>query len=1063
MKKSITYKIEIIFLVVSIVLSAMVLASCGEKNSESYNGDKDTILIYMVGSDLEARSGAGTDDLKEIEESGVDLNRVNVLVYAGGTPKWHNDITDEQANAILELKADGFQKVSTSKLNNMGESDTLLEFLNYGYDNYKSKSFSLIMWDHGNGPIIGYGKDMLFENDSLTLSEMNDAMARSPFNSDNKLAWVGFDACLMSSAELACIWDDYADYLIASQEVEPSFGWNYAFLKDYNKIDITELLPNIIDDYIDSCIEYYEKRNYENRDTTLSCIDLSHIADLEQAINKLFDKANSDIDSNYNLLVSKRVNTRAFGRASTGSEYDLIDIKDMAEQLKDLYPNEAEAVCLALEKAVFKNGTNTDKSCGLSIYYPFYNKYHYEVSWKDTYGKLNVFDSYKIYLDNYQSIWLSESDTDSYVSENKPYLVESDPSHENKNDVAGRKYCLNLTKEQNETFAKARYYILNRISGDIYFPVFACNDVSNNGGVLSASFEGKAIYIKNKYNNYYLPIAVGYDTIGDVARYSINAWGKNSDNTTEDTLEFQIALDNKTDKVSLTSLTLDEANKSEAYLGSGRSEDREITDWDSIQFLYGNFSYLTRNDNGTIAPLSSWTGIFAVDSYEIDPKDGIEFTYSSLDDGDYYIIFEITDTKNNKYCSEPLAIDVENDNKAKEVIPEEVNLKWKNKKKLKVYDDENLSLYLSTTDSFGNDNYTFEAKNNTDDDLMIYISDITINSNISVSGNTINLKPNETADAITSIVDYTMLGNGLVDKVTNISFTFSATKQFFISTGDLVVNKQKVNVSLSGDAVIDFSKTTMYNRYEFSEPFLSATASEQVLLDNSQFKITLNKFGDDDIASFSKGYFTVENKTNQTQYISLEAYSANGVTLSGELSYETILPNCRTYIDLSLSEYKFENYDITAIENLKICFGFFKKEPMYITCPDKIQWVDVALDKKGNDTSVFKENGNIIFNQNGVRVLVNSFETDGDTRIWYATIINDSETDISMCFEVKDEIDANAASTDTRVGAHQRRNIEFHGYGSVTGETLVFRPIILDFAESTVLYSGSDYITLTHN
>lgn len=249
---------------------------------------KDTLLIYMVGSDLESRSGAGTDDLREIEESGINLKKANVLVYAGGAQKWHNDSVNSDKNTILQLGKKGFEPVAKMDSSNMGESATLLEFLNYSCENYPSDSYSLIMWDHGNGPIIGYGKDMLFDNDSLTLLEMDNALKASPFGKGKKLEWVGFDACLMSSAELVCIWDNYAKYLIASQEVEPSFGWNYSFLKDFGQVETTTLTKNIVDQYISACTTYYQKRGYDDRDTTLACMNLAYAGELESAINGPF-------------------------------------------------------------------------------------------------------------------------------------------------------------------------------------------------------------------------------------------------------------------------------------------------------------------------------------------------------------------------------------------------------------------------------------------------------------------------------------------------------------------------------------------------------------------------------------------------------------------------------------------------------------------------------------------------------------------------------------------------------------------------------------------------------
>ncbi len=1056
------------FIAVTITVISIIIFGNTTNNENAYSGEKDTLLIYMVGSDLEARSGAGSDDLKEIENSGVDLNRANVLVYAGGTPKWHNEIASSESNTILQLKDNGFEKVSTTKLSNMGEADTLLEFLDYAYKNYPSKSFSLIMWDHGNGPVIGYGKDMLFDNDSLTLNEMKNALERSAFKDDNKFEWVGFDACLMSSVELVCVWDDYANYLIASQEVEPAFGWNYSFLKDYNIKKTTELLPKIVDDYIDSCLKYYQKRKYDNRDTTLSCIDLSKTAELESAINSLFNKANNDIATDYNKLVAKRANTRALGRASTGSEYDLIDLEDMASQLSDIYPKEADAVCQAIKNAVIKNGTNAKKTCGISIYYPFYNKYHYENAWKKTYGELNVFESYISYLEKYQKRWLTEANLDSFVSDNKPYASISNGPNENRNEYSSKsqKYYLNLTKEQNENYAKSRYYILKRLAGDMYLPVFACDDVENNSGILTAHFEGKAIYLKNKFNDYYLPLAKGYDMVDNISRYSISAWGENkSQKYQDDSINFQVSLDNKTQKVNISSITVEEANKSSTYLGSGRAEDRDINDWDSIRFVYANYSYLKRYNNGTIAPLSDWTSIFALNTYEIDPKDGLDFTYSSLDDGDYYIIFEITDTTNNKYCSELLKIDVNSSDKKDKIIPKDININWSTGEKIKLFDDQGIKLYLDikTDDFLGTKEYVIEATNENDHYMLIDFSSLVLNSNICLTPSTcnFNLDAKET-DTSLPIVSSSETYIGSIDKLNTLSFTFTATKQYFTGTGDIDVFNQTVNVKLSDKSIINFAEGNRFGECTYSKPFKEALAKEQILLDNKNFKITLNKFGYDELAFSNSGYLTIENKSNKTQHLYLEAICVNGITLGGDILPESILPGCKAYVEIPLTEYELENNNISSIESLKLCFGHYTDSPTYIVGADKYYWADVKLDKKGKDTTVFKPGKNIIFNKNGVKIYIDSFVADGDSRTWNATVVNDSDSDIALYFDLKDFKSSNAAATDTHVGAKQRKSIKLTGYQSTTGETLIFKVMVLNFAESSILFTGDDYVTLSH-
>ena len=51
-----------------------------------------TVLIYMIGSNLESdeapRGSAASRDILEMAESGVDAEKTNVVIYAGGAYSW---------------------------------------------------------------------------------------------------------------------------------------------------------------------------------------------------------------------------------------------------------------------------------------------------------------------------------------------------------------------------------------------------------------------------------------------------------------------------------------------------------------------------------------------------------------------------------------------------------------------------------------------------------------------------------------------------------------------------------------------------------------------------------------------------------------------------------------------------------------------------------------------------------------------------------------------------------------------------------------------------------------
>ena len=183
-----------------------------------------TIMIYMVGSDLESEHGAASTDIKEMLDSGFDDTSMNVLLYTGGCSNWQDRDIPEDSNTTFLIKDGKLEQLETSSASNMGNPDTLSEFLNYGYTNYPAETYGVILWNHGGGAFFGYGYDET-TNDSLTLNELSDAFANSPFHDDNKLEFIGFDACLMANIETAHTLTPYANYMIASQESEPGSGW----------------------------------------------------------------------------------------------------------------------------------------------------------------------------------------------------------------------------------------------------------------------------------------------------------------------------------------------------------------------------------------------------------------------------------------------------------------------------------------------------------------------------------------------------------------------------------------------------------------------------------------------------------------------------------------------------------------------------------------------------------------------------------------------------------------------------------------------------------------------
>jgi len=192
-----------------------------------------TLMVYMIGSNLESMNAAATDDLEEMVSSGIDFAQVNVVVCAGGARRWNSDLPNDR-NSVIDLSLPVGERIvaqSASKAS-MGAPETLASFLDFCAKHYPADHMALVFWDHGGGPLWGYGLDETSDGDGLTLAELHDAMSASAFSKEEGLPldWVGFDACLMGSMENAALWSKYTGWLVASEEVEPGDGWNYGFL-----------------------------------------------------------------------------------------------------------------------------------------------------------------------------------------------------------------------------------------------------------------------------------------------------------------------------------------------------------------------------------------------------------------------------------------------------------------------------------------------------------------------------------------------------------------------------------------------------------------------------------------------------------------------------------------------------------------------------------------------------------------------------------------------------------------------------------------------------------------
>ncbi len=617
-------------------------------SSDEHAGNKayesKTVMIYMVGSDLESKNYCATSDIVEMAESKVDTTDNKILICAGGTAGWYNDWLPPDKNNILILKDDDVEIVRQTPEKSMADGDTLSEFVKYCMDEYPSDQYGLILWNHGGGPMDGYGWDQ-DSNDLMSISELADALGEAGLGDGQKLEFIGFDACLMGTIETAWELRDYAEYMIASQETEPGSGWDYKCLKLLDHYDDgKDIGKGIVDAYMSTLEKAFAEHPEIRCEITLSCVDLSEIEDVERSMDVLFEKAEAGIRSgNFANASRARHNAKAFGRFNSGREYDLVDMVHLVSLMSADYPAEAEQLIGELKEYVCYSRSNVANASGVSIYHPLDNRAEM-TAWTRMFGSFDFSENYTRYISGFSNM-LSEPGALSWkgFGATKGNAVKSGVNNE---------LSITLTAEQAENYAGSSYYILRKLNNDEYLFVFAGFDASlSSGGVLSATYNNKAVFAVDEKTNKASDFPITMYQVRDGSneqKYIASAmfWsfaGEISDWKT-DPVEWQVRIDGGVP--SLHSAYLIENAEVPA------KQMLNYKDYDTIEF-----SFSTRKPkqdaNGNLLPYFEWdsTGNFYGHQYEV--KDGFHLECREIENkNDYYVMFVVYDIRGNSYASD---------------------------------------------------------------------------------------------------------------------------------------------------------------------------------------------------------------------------------------------------------------------------------------------------------------------------------------------------------------------------------------------------------------------------
>ena len=333
------------------------------------------IMIYVDGDEVDGAAPLENDMIDDIieMEKGLARNReanIKIVVEFDGCYSYPETYIFEILPSDPN-KNDVSSKIEDGNIGeqNMGDPNTLINFVRWATDKYPSHRQALILEDHGEGWLDlldphddesrAICADSNPENDELTIEELGMAIRRCSYYCDGNIELLGFDACMMQMLEVLSEHKNCCSYQVGSQEVESTKGWNYEAI-------IGELAINSLTD--EGTLAETIVNNYTGK--TLSAVQMSSVQAVEDAVSFLSMNLMKNLDGERDNIEKSRDECERYRVKDFKDLCNFVDVlssKTGNEEIKEscqLVNNTIDGAVIANHNAVRPN------SNGISIWFP---------------------------------------------------------------------------------------------------------------------------------------------------------------------------------------------------------------------------------------------------------------------------------------------------------------------------------------------------------------------------------------------------------------------------------------------------------------------------------------------------------------------------------------------------------------------------------------------------------------------------------------------------------------------------------------------------------------------
>src|SRR5215212_2361662 len=356
-----------------------------------------TVIVYSAADDevLEENMWFDINEM-ELVGSNPQMNIVVQIDRYSGSFTGDGDWSDTRR--YLVTQDNDLDHINSPVVESVGEVDTgdpqtLINFVTWAVQNYPAKKYALVMSDHGGGWTGGFSDMSTSSYSDLSIPEIASSIEQVRQNTGiDKFELVGFDACLMGQIEVFGALYPYSNYMVASEEVIPGYGWSYAAwlgqLAQNPAVDGSGLSQSIVSTYVtnDTLLTggraSADEIAQEESTTTLSAVESARVPDVIGAMNQFVSSITS-LDQS--LVAEARTYTRSyyslFGEDVSPSFIDLGNFSEVLTTLTEDAGIQQAAVQLqtAIGSAVVaeKHGINMSGSNGIAFHFPDSDLYYY--------------------------------------------------------------------------------------------------------------------------------------------------------------------------------------------------------------------------------------------------------------------------------------------------------------------------------------------------------------------------------------------------------------------------------------------------------------------------------------------------------------------------------------------------------------------------------------------------------------------------------------------------------------------------------------------------------------